>query len=252
MTVIGVLNQKGGVGKSTTALAVAAGLVRKGYKILCIDLDAQCNLSESMGADHTGITGYSVMDVLNGNARAFDTIQKAGQGDIIAGSPALSGADMVITATGKEYRLKEALQPLNGMYDFIIIDTPPALGILTINALTASTGCIIPSQADVYSLQGIGQLFNTISVVKKYCNTDLTVMGILITRYNPRLVIGREIADMLNDTAVQLGTKLYSTRIRECAAIKECQAVKKSIFEYAPKSNAASDYAAFVDELIVN
>ena len=250
MEIIGVLNQKGGVGKSTTSLAVAAGMIRKGYKVLCIDLDAQCNLSDSMGAVHTGLTGYSVMDVISGNAGVVESIQKTPQGELIAGSPALAGADMVITATGKEYRLKEALEPLAGVYDYIIIDTPPALGILTINALTAATGCIIPAQADVYSLQGIAQLFNTISVVKKYCNTDLMVMGILITRYNPRLVIGREIADMLRETAAQFGTKLYTSRIRECAAIKESQAVKKSIFEYAPKSNATADYSAFVDELL--
>jgi len=190
------------------------------------------------------------MGVLEGRARAAGAIQKTPQGDVIAGSPALSGADMAISETGKEYRLKEALGPLKGAYDHIVVDTPPALGILTINALTAADGCVVPAQADVFSLQGIAQLSATVSAVRKYCNPSLAVLGILITRYSPRLVISREIADMLGETAARMGTRLYAARIRECAAIKESQAVKKNIFEYAPKSNAAADYAAFVDEML--
>ena len=248
MKAIGILNQKGGVGKSTTALSLGAGLTRKGFKVLYVDMDAQCNLSNSMGA--AIIAELNIFDVLTGRTDIEHAITQTSQGLIIPGSPALSGADMVIADTGKEYRLKEALGPLSRQYDYVIIDTPPALGILTINALTAAAGCIIPSQADVFSLQGITQLFATIQAVKKYCNPELSVMGILITRYNQRLVISRDVADMLRETAAQMGTKLYATRIRECAAIKESQAVKRNIFEYAPRSNAAADYAAFVDELL--
>jgi len=250
MKIIAVTNQKGGVGKSTTALALGAGLIRKNYRVLFIDLDAQCNLSSSMGASLMNATKWSIMHVLYGETRIGEAVQKAPLGDIIAGSPAMAGADIVISSTGKEYRLKEALGALGGAYDYVIIDTPPALGILTVNALTASTGCIIPAQADVYSLQGIAQLFETIRAVKKYCNPALAVMGIIITRFSPRLVIAREIAEMLQDTAAQLDTRLYGVKIRECAAIREAQAVKKDIYEYAPKSNAASDYAAFTDEFL--
>jgi len=162
----------------------------------------------------------------------------------------LAGADIIITATGKEYRLKEALKPISGLYDYCIIDTPPALGILTINALTACSGAIIPTQADIYSLQGIGQLYNTIQTVKEYCNPDLIIKGIVLTRYNSRAIISREVAEKLKEIADQLETKLYNAAIRECTALKEAQATKKDIYSYAARSNAAADYMQLVDEII--
>jgi chromosome partitioning protein len=248
--VIAIINQKGGVGKSTTTLAIGAGFSLKGYKTLFIDLDAQGNLTYTLGADTTGLTGKSSFDVLTGNATAKTAIQKTEQGEAIASSPALARADTVITAVGKEYRLKEALDVLQSDYDYIVIDTPPVLGILTINALTACTGVIIPAQADIYSLQGISQLYNTLQTVKKYCNPSLKVMGILLTRYNGRAIISRDIAEMTDETAERLQTKLYETKIRETTAIKEAQARRQSIFTYAPKSNASADYKALVDEIL--
>ena len=143
----------------------------------------------------------------------------------------LSGADLMLTEMGKEYRLKEALEPLKKSYDYIIIDTPPALGILTVNALTACTGVIIPAQADIYSLQGIGQLNNTIEAVKRYCNEDLTLKGIVLTRYNKRAVLSRDVADLLEQTAQTLKTKLYKTHIREAVAVKEAQIQKACLFK---------------------
>ncbi len=247
MRVIAVINQKGGVGKSTTALAIGAGFILKGYKTLHIDLDAQGNLSYTLKASNVGL---NVMGVLQRPETIKEEIQTTEQGDIIASSPALSGADTVLTETGKEYRLKEALEFIKGLYDYIIIDTPPALGILTINALTACGGIIIPAQADIYSLQGITQLKGTIETVKKYCNSSLKILGLLLTRYNSRAIISREVAEMLEQTAKQLNTKLYKAKIRECTAIKEAQALRESIFKYAPKSNAALDYKAFMEELI--
>lgn len=249
MKTIAVINQKGGVGKSTTVLSIGAGLSLRGLKVLFVDLDAQGNLSHTMGAECAGLSGLSSMDVLGGSADAKSAIQCTVQGDIIASSPALAGADTVITATGKEYRLKEALGTIAD-YDYIVIDTPPALGILTINALTACTGCIIPAQADIYSLQGISQLHGTLQTVRKYCNPTLRVTGILLTRYSSRAIIGREVAEMIEQTAGQLGTKLYSVKIRECTAIKESQACRKNILTYAPKSNAAADYSALIDEML--
>lgn len=246
MQVIAVINQKGGVGKSTTALAIGAGFTLKGYKVLYIDLDAQGNLSYTLKASNAG---YNAIGVLQKPETIKKEIKTTEQGDIISSSPALSGADALLIETGKEYRLKEALELIKDSYDYVIIDTPPALGILTINALTASDGIIIPSGADIYSLQGINQLKGTIEIVKKYCNPRLRILGILLTRYNSRSIISREVAQMLDRTAKQLNTKLYNAKIRECTAIKETQAMRKSIFTYAPKSNAAADYKALIDEI---
>ena len=244
---LAIINQKGGVGKSTTALAIGAGLSLKGYSVLFIDLDAQGNLSYTLGAD---TKGYNAMGVLERPETAKEEIQHTPQGDIIASSPKLAGADKLLEETGKEYRLKEALDSLQGAYDYIIVDTPPALVILTINALTACTGAIIPAQADIYSLQGIAQLNSTIETVKKYCNPSLSIMGIVLTRFNGRSIIRREVAEMLERTAEQLHTKLYTSKIRECTALVEAQATKQNIYSYAPRSNATADYKALVDEIL--
>ena len=249
MKIIAVINQKGGVGKSTTASAIGGGLTREGAKVLSIDLDPQCNLSYLMEANISGLTQASAIDVLQGNASASDALQHTAQGDLIAASPALAGADMVLTATGKEYRLKEALEALAGGYDYCVIDTPPALGILTVNALTACNGCIIPAGADFLSLQGIGQLHGTIETIRKYCNPGLKVYGIVLTRYSARAVISREVSAMMEDTAATLQTRLYDTRIRECTAIKEAQAMRQDIYTYAPRSNATADYMALIKEI---
>jgi chromosome partitioning protein len=247
MIIYSIINQKGGVGKSTTALAIGAGLSLKGYSVLYVDLDAQGNLSYTMGAS---TQGYNAMGVLQRPDTARSEVQHLEQGDIIASSPALAGADAVITETGKEYRLKEALEGLSGDYDYCIIDTPPALGILTVNALTACGGVIIPAQADIYSLQGISQLNNTLQTVKRYCNPVLSILGIVLTRYNGRAIIRREVAEMLEQTARGLNTKLYKSRIRECTALVEAQATKQNIYSYAPRSNAATDYKALVAEIL--
>lgn len=245
--VIAVINQKGGVGKSTTAQALGAGLRQKGYAVLFIDLDAQGNLSYTMGAD---MGGPSALEVLAKQVSISDAVQRTGQGDLVCSSAGLSGADMSITQTGKEYRLKEALAEIEGNYDFIIIDTPPALGILTINALTAATSAIIPAQADIYSLQGIGQLYGTLDAIKQYTNPGLQVSGILLTRYNARAVLSRDITDLIDETAQQLDTVLFKAKIRECIALKEAQAQKQDIFSYAAKCNASSDYNEFIDEFL--
>lgn len=247
MEIIAVINQKGGVGKSTTAQNIGAGFILKGHSVLFIDLDAQGNLSYTLKAN---TQGYNILGVLERPETAKAEIQHTEQGDIIASCPALAGADTIITETGKEYRLKEALEALQGDYDYCIIDTPPALGILTINALTACKGAIIPAQADIFSLQGISQLYNTIDTVKKYCNNNLYIMGILLTRFSHRSIISQEMAEVIDETAEKLKTKLYDAKIRECTALKEAQATRQSIFSYAPKSNAAIDYNALIEEII--
>lgn len=245
--VIAIVNRRGGVGKTATAHAVGAGLAHRGYKILFVDLDSQCNLTYDLGATPAPLTS---LEVLSGTATAAEAIQHAAGGDIIPASPSLAVADTTIEGTGKEYRLKEALEPLAGKYDYIIIDTPPALGVLTVNALTASDSAIIPAQAEVHSLQGIGLLYEAIRAVQKYTNPALTIKGILLTRYNGRAILSRDMRENLEAAAADLGTKVYATPIRECTAIKEAQATQSDIYSYAPRSNAAADYTALIEELL--
>ena len=170
--------------------------------------------------------------------------------DLIPASPALASADITLKDTGREYKLKEALEPVLADYDYIVLDTPPALGTLTINALTACNSVVVPAQADIYSLQGVGQLVQTIKTVQRYTNRELTIKGLLVTRYNARAVLTRDMTELLEDTANQLQTKLFNTRIRECIALKEAQAIQQDIFTYAPKSNATADYRAFIEEVL--
>ena len=246
--IISVINQKGGVGKSTTAEALIAGLLLKGYSCLAIDLDAQGNLSYTAGAKTEGVP--TVLEMLTGEATAREAIQHLKGGDVIAANKSLAGADAFINSTGKEYKLKEALEELQGEYKYIIIDTPPALGILTVNALTACHSIIIPAQADIYSLQGIEKLAETIKPVKKYCNPSIFIEGILLTRYSPRSVLSREVAEIAGKLADKLGTKVFKTTIREAIAVKEAQISQQSLFEYAPKAKVAEDYRAFIEELL--
>ena len=247
MKTITVTNQKGGTGKTTTAIQLAAGLSLKGYKTLSIDLDAQGNLTYTAGAKTDGATA---LGVLTGEVKAENAIQHTPSGDIIAANKALAGADAFIADTGKEYRLKEALESLQAAYDYIIIDTPPALGILTINALTACNSVIIPAQADIYSLQGIEQLAETMKPVKKYCNPALTIEGILLTRYSPRSILSREVAELAEQLAAKLGTRLFKTTIREAIAVKEAQISQQTLYSYAPKAKVTEDYTSFIQELI--
>lgn len=245
METIAIISRKGGVGKTATVQALGAGLMRRGKKVLFIDLDSQINLTDGLGADAEGL---SCMDLLTGNATAQEVIQQTPQGNILPGSETLAGADTAIDGKDKEYRLKKAIEALQ--YDYIIIDTPAQLGTLTINALTAASRVIIPVQADMYSLNGIGQLSKAVDAVKKYCNPELYIDGILITRYSARAVISREMRENLQEAAGQLNTRLYSTPIRECISIKEAQACQQDIFSYAPKSHAAQDYEAFINEFL--
>jgi len=230
MHTIAIINQKGGVGKTTTAGALAAGLHRRGYSVLMVDLDAQGNLTN-------GAPPAETHRLLQGERIAPTT---TASGDIYTSSPALASADLTLTQTGKEYRLKEALEGMS--YDFCILDLPPALGVLTANALTAADYAIIPAKADLFSIQGIAQLTQTVNAVKKYCNPKLEIMGILLTMYNKRAILQREIAASLSD--------VFETKIRPCGALAEAQARRMSIFDYAPKSNAAADYDNLITEVL--
>lgn len=245
-----VANRRGGVGKTATAHALGAGLTKRGYRVLYIDLDSQCNLSYDLGIQ--GELQYSSLDVLEGRATASEAILETEGGEIIPASPELATADRIIDGVGKEYRLKEALEPIARNYDYIIIDTPPALGVLTVNALTASSRVIIPAQAEIHSLQGIDQLYGTIEAVKHFTNKKLKIEGVLLTRYIARSIISRDMKDNLEALAKEIGSKTFATPIRECSAIKEAQATQTNIYSYAPRSNASKDYEALVEEIINN
>ncbi len=246
--IITVTNQKGGTGKTTTAYALVLGLLKKGFKCLAIDLDPQGNLSYSLGADTSKKTVYGLLTREN---TAKETIQTTKHCDIIASSRLLSGADTILKTTGGEYRLKEVIETIKGNYDFIIIDTPPSLSTLTVNSLTASSDVIIPVQADIFSIQGITQLWETIQPIRQYCNPNLNISGILLTKYNNRAVLNKEIEDTFRkDIAHQLGTKVYTTTIREGVAIREAQFRRDNIFDYATTSNVTQDYQAFINEII--
>jgi len=248
METIAVINQKGGVCKSTNALNIGAALAIKGKKVLYIDLDPQGSLSLTLKADTKG--SANAMAVLENEVVSSEDIQTIKAGGIIASSPLLVKADKLFDETGKEYRLKKALGTLQADYDYCIIDTPPALSILTVNALTASNCAIIPAQADLYSLQGITQLHATIKAVQEYCNPNLYIAGIVLNRYNSRTILTKGIEQEANKIADLIGTKVYKTKIRECIAVKEAQAMYEDVFTYAPKSNAAKDYTALCNEIV--
>jgi len=245
--VIAIATQKGGTGKTTTAHALGAGLIWRANRVLFIDLDPQGNLSYILRADMDGATSY---EVLTGQATAKEAIQHKPGGDIIPASPALSGANLEVNKTGKEYRLREALEPIRNDYDYIVIDTPPALSILTVSALTASDSVIIPAQADIFSLQGISQLYDTIQAIQQHSNPNLSIKGILLIRHNTRAILSRDLTRVMSNMAQQMGTRVYDSVIREGIAIKEAQASQQDIYSYAPRANPTRDYIAFIDELL--
>lgn len=237
MKTLVICNQKGGVGKTTTCLSIGEALRRRGEKVLYIDADAQTNLTFTLEGDTEGTT---LLEVLQEPERVKEAIQETAHGDLIAGSEYLSGLDLEdMTA------LKTALSPIKRSYDRIIIDTPPSLSALMIAGLTASDGALITAQADIYSLQGIGQLVETIDEVKKH-NKSLKTLGIVLTRYNGRTKVSKRIEEIARDE----GLKILDTKIRECTALKECQYNQTTIFDHAKSSNGAKDYEALLEELI--
>lgn len=239
MYVISIINQKGGVGKTTTAHNLAAGLRLQKKKVLLLDLDAQCNLTLLQRANNNTHTIY---DVLTGKTKLRDAIQD----DFVAGSKNLI---LLQSKAGAEQILKYVLQSAKD-YDYVIIDTPPALGIITINALTASDSIIITSTADLLPIQGLNDLYKTVQTVKKNSNPDLKILGILITRFNKRTVLGKTMLKSLTDIAAKIGTKVFNTEIRDSIAIKEAQAKQTDIFSYSRYSTAGRDYKNLTTEIL--
>ena len=244
MKTIAIAQQKGGTGKTTTAHAIGAGLKAQGKRVLFVDLDPQSNLSYIMGAR---MDGKTILDVLKGEATAAEATQTTASAAIIPGTPFLAGADAMFA--GKVYALAEALKPIARKYDFCVIDTPPALGILTVSALTAADTVIIPCLPDVLSIQALGQIAETIRGLQKKYNPGLKISGLLLTRYTPRQILTRDIENAFAKAAEQIGTRLFKTRIRETVSIREAQAMGEDIFTYSPKSAGATDYNQLLKEI---
>lgn len=245
MQIITIANLKGGIGKTTTAQALGEGLKKKGYNVLFIDLDQQKNLTTATRHNNNKNSSY---ELLTNEAPITECIED----NFISASENLAVIDANLSnKIGKEYKLKEALASLNkNKYDYIIIDTPPNINLITINALVCSNEVIIPTTSDLFSIDGINQLNNNIKDIKKYCNHDLKINGVLLIKYNNRSILNRQLKEQLQELCEALGTKLYKTTIRENIAIREAQTMRESIFKYAPQSNGAKDYLSFIEEFL--
>lgn len=247
MKTIVVLSRKGGTGKTTTVHALGSGLMKHGKKVLFIDMDGQANLTLTFGANEAALNGY---DILCKGAAISDTIQQTEIGDIVPGNELLHIADQQIEGAESAFILKRALGEIEHKYDYCVIDTPAALGMVTINCIIAANKIIVPVQADLYSVQGISRIMDTLESIKENTGEARTIDGILLTRYAQRTNISKSIYSDLQQIAKKYKTKVYQTSIRECGALKEAELMQKSIFDYAPRSNGAKDYTDFIIEFI--
>lgn len=247
MQTIAIANRKGGVGKTATALAIGEELARRGQRVLFVDIDPQCNMTETLRGN--GEAG-NILSAMLKPKQAAREVQQVASGALLASVPELAGLDTTLTAIGKEHRLQEALRPISGDFDYCLIDCAPSLNLSTVNALTASNWIVCPCQADAYSLQALRQLAGTVAAVREYCNPGLAIMGLLITRYDGRKVITRDLTALLASLAQDLGTRVFDTRIRENIAITEAAALRKPLRAYAPRCAAVRDYEALTDEIL--
>lgn len=246
---IGIANRKGGVGKSSTALALAAGLLNRGYKVLMIDTDPQRNTTNVYRAETEGVA--TLYDIIFANYKAIDCIQKTEYGDIIASDENLQNADTQIPVGPKMYRyISNAVSSIENLYDFIIFDTQPHAGILLGNVLMCCEYVITPCTCDSFGIQGIMDFYETI---KEYQddNKNLKILGLLIIKYKGRQNLTKDIEDnLLPNYAKKMGTKVFTTRIRESVKCREAQTLRMSIFEYEPNCTTSVDYNEFIDEIL--
>ena len=246
--IIAITNQKGGVGKTTTALALIGALHERKYRVLGVDLDPQGSLGFSAGLDIENVT--TIYDVWKGECTIDEAIVETNIGDILPSNILISTAELEFNVPGRVYLLRDQLNKVKDRYDYIIIDTPPALNILTVNAYVASEGLIIPMAPEVLSLLGISQIRETIETVRRSYNPDLEVLGILLNRYSVRLILNREVEEMSQSIAKKLGTKVFRSKIRTSVAVAESPAHGESIITYAPNSKPANDFLAVLNELM--
>jgi len=244
--VIALANQKGGVEKTTTTLNLGVAFAQHGYKVLLIDLDPQGNLTMSQGLNPDAIE-RSMFDVLV-HRLPIDQVIETREVDIAVSSIDLAGADMSLASQiGRERALEKALVPVRGRYDFILIDTPPSLGLLTINAFVAATGVLVPVQTEYLSLRGLVQLENTLAMVRENLNPGASIIGIVPTMFDRRITHSREADEILREN---FGDLVYNTRIRKTVRFAEAPVKGSSVLAYEPTGEAAAMYRDLAKEVL--
>jgi len=250
--VITITNNRGGVGKSTTAQTLSIGLAQRGKKVLLIDLDPQCNTSTTFKVNQAPNNIYSV---LKGECNIKDAIYKNNYISLISSSINLVNADDEFKKEpylyNMQYLLKNEIEKIKNDYDYIIYDTPPTLGILTINALVSSDSVIIPMLADIYSVQGLGVINNQIKAIRERTdNKNIDIKGLLITHYKANTLINQGLRDSINDIASDLKTKVYNAVIRDSIIFSESQLNNSVCLLRYPNHNATNDYLDFINQFL--
>lgn len=246
--IICLANQKGGVGKTTSTNALAVGLKHKKYNVLCIDFDPQGNLSFSMNADTED--NPTIYDVIKHTVKCRFAIQHTELTDIIASDALLSSVEVEFTGRGREFLLKDCLKQVSPLYDYILIDSPPELGVLTVNAFTAADVVLMPVLTDVYSLQGITRLHDTIMHIRDSLNPGLKVGGMFLVRFNQREELSRIVQETAQMISENLTIPLLNTHIRSSVTVAKAQAMQKDMMKFAPRNNAVKDYLHLTEELL--
>ncbi len=250
MKIVSISNIKGGVGKTTTAAVLAVGLAEKGYRVLLIDSDPQTNLTMCFLQEQTDELS-SLYDIY-GDGESIDDVKVPVRDnmDLVIGDFELCNADIQFTKAGRLKMLKKAIKSIGTEYDFIVIDTPPNLGILSLNAFIASNYVLVPMTVDSFSLKGVRLLKETLGDVKDETEKELPVAGILLTRYNSRTNVSKLLEKSLNSAATLLDTELFKSRIRQAVVVQESQIAKEDLFSYSPNAKVAEDYKGFIDEFL--
>ena len=243
-----ITSQKGGVGKTTVCAALLACRHQRGARVRGVDLDPQGSLGFSLGLDIEHCA--TVYDIFRGAAQPEEVIRQTDTCDILPSNILLSAAELEFNKPGREFLLKAALSKIQDQYDYIVIDTPPALNILTVNAYVASDSLIIPMAPEVLSLLGVSQIKETIESVRNYYNSRPQVLGILLNRFNARLNLSREMLELAQQIAAQLQTKVFQAKIRSSVSAAEAPAHGVSIVDYAPRSKPAMDFEALCQEIL--
>lgn len=246
--ILTVAAQKGGTGKTSSSAAIAQALDSMGRKALLVDADSQGSASLIYGAEPSpGLYG-----AIMGDEEAADLVQHCKPGDILPSNSKLDRLDIELNnQPGRDAMLSEALKPLESVYDTIIIDTAPGMGTVLIQSLAAADKIIIPLQADPHSLRGLHQIAETIEQVKRFVKPDLEVAGVFITQYSGRPTLTRQYDELIRQHCRDLGIPFAETHIRRAVAIQEAQALRESLYQYAPKSNPAVDYMNLIEELSI-
>ena len=247
--IVSIANQKGGVGKTTTSINLSTILAKKGKKVLMIDADPQGNASSGVGIDRDEIE-LSVYDILINDVQIEEIVKKTNikNLDICPSNINLAGAEVeLVSVMSREYRLKEKLDAIKDHYDFIIIDCPPSLGLITLNAFTASNSVLIPVQCEYYALEGLGQLLNTINLVKKHLNKDIEIEGALLTMYDARTNLSNQV---VKEVKKYFNDKVYKNVIPRNVKLSEAPSYGMPISVYDPRSKGAKSYEKFVKEFL--